>query len=105
MGGEDKVNEWARLFLTAGRYHSFGDGPGASRYHDLYTHLIKWIDEGVGPDVLVGEHVEEGNNFSRPTFMWPYYARYKGEGNDPTSWKSFESIRRPWEWEGVNDWI
>jgi len=78
MGGQDAMNETARLFMVPGMDHC-GGGPGANDF-DFITALEEWVEQGRAPESLLGTH-REGNGeatFSRPVFAYPDTARFEG---------------------------
>ncbi len=81
MGGQKNTEAFFRLFLIPGMNHC-GGGIGAMNV-DWLRILEKWVEEGTAPDSVVGTHASEGNepNFTRPLFLYPDYAKYKGTGN------------------------
>lgn len=52
------AREKVRLFMVPGMGHC-GGGPGASEW-DRLAPLVQWVENGVAPDHLVGEHRTDG---------------------------------------------
>ena len=101
MGGRDAVSEFFRLFMLPGVAHCVG-GEGPSRV-DALTALENWVEEGTAPDQLIAYKlkIDPGSGaavhlppnetqveMSRPTYPYPYVARYTGAG-DPNHWSNF----------------
>lgn len=66
--------------------------------------LLKWVDQGIAPEVIKAQHIEAGNFFERPVYRWPNMARYKG--GDPNAWTSFKPVARTAPWGAISDaWL
>lgn len=88
MGGAAKAVEFARLFLVPGVDHGMrGAGAGAT---GTQAALIRWVEEGVAPDLLLGEAKDASGKVlrTRPLFPWPQFAKYSGTG-DPNNAANF----------------
>jgi len=81
MGGREKVEGFARLFLAPGVDHGFR-GPGATPTGELKA-LLRWVEEGAPPVKLMAEHRDDGGKVvrTRPLFPYPQIAKYKGSGS------------------------
>jgi feruloyl esterase len=81
MGGSEKVERFARLFLAPGVDHGFR-GPGATPAGEMDA-ILRWVEEGTPPDKLMAEHRDQSGKLtrSRPLFPYPQVAKYKGEGS------------------------
>ncbi len=81
MGGAAKTAEFARLFLVPGVDHGMrGAGAAAT---GTQAALIRWVEDGVAPDRLLGEAKDANGKVlrTRPVFPWPQFAKYSGTGN------------------------
>jgi hypothetical protein len=81
MGGATKAAEFARLFLVPGVDHGFrGAGPTPQ---GTQAALIRWVEEGKGPDRLLGEVKDKDGKVlrTRPLFPYPQFAKYVGAGS------------------------
>ena len=86
-GGEAKVADWSRLFLSPGMGHCSG-GSAALDNFDLLTAVVNWVEKGAAPDSVTAA----GRAFpgrSRPLCAFPAHAQYKGQG-DPEDAANFE---------------
>ncbi|MER5433637.1 tannase/feruloyl esterase family alpha/beta hydrolase [Streptomyces sp. NPDC002588] len=75
MGGLDRTERFARLFMAPGVAHCSG-GPGAAPVDPLAA-LVKWVEEGKAPNTLAGANGE----LTRPLCRWPSVPRYTGHGS------------------------
>jgi feruloyl esterase len=84
QAARDKV----RLFMIPGMGHC-GDGPGLSEW-DRLEPLVDWVENGIAPDHIVGEHRTNGVvDNERRICAYPERAVYvgpRGRQNDPASW-------------------
>ncbi len=68
-GGEAKVRDWSRLFLSPGMGHCSG-GAAALDTFDLLTAAVNWVEKGTAPDQVTAT----GRAFpgrSRPSLCLP----------------------------------
>jgi feruloyl esterase len=81
MGGENKTDEFARLFLVPGVDHGF-HGAGATPI-GVNEAMIRWVEEGQAPDKLMAEKRDANGKVirTRPLFPFPQVAKYKGSGS------------------------
>jgi feruloyl esterase len=80
MGGQQKAQEFLRLFMLPGMQHCQG-GPGPNSF-DALTALERWRENGTAPDKLMAAHSTGGViDNSRPLCPHPQAAVYKGSGN------------------------
>ncbi len=116
MGGRSSTREFLRFFMIPGMGHCAG-GSGPNDF-DYLSYLEHWIEDGHAPDKIVGTHIDfdrfvqahesetnsdqekleaelrayvqdpSNRSFSRPVYLYPAYAKFKGEG-DPNSEGSF----------------
>ncbi|MCB1123242.1 MAG: tannase/feruloyl esterase family alpha/beta hydrolase [Verrucomicrobiae bacterium] len=98
MGGVEKTQEFARLFLMPGLNHGFrGDAPAATQDR-LLEAIINWVEEGRAPEILLGEQRDNDGNLirTRPWYPYPQVARYKGRGNsdDAANFSAVTPIER-----------
>jgi len=119
MGGREATREFLRFFMIPGMGHCAG-GAGANDF-DYLSYLEDWVENGHPPDKMVGAHVDlekfmqvhananhedeekfeaelqafmhdpANRTFSRPVFLYPAYAKYKGTGN-PNAADSFVAV-------------
>ncbi len=77
MGGRQKVESFARLFLVPGMLHCSG-GPGCHQA-DYLAALEAWVEQGKAPEQIIGK----GSNpiRTRPLCAYPKVAQYKGGGS------------------------
>ena len=78
-GGDVKVKDWSRLFLSPGMGHC-GGGSAALDSFDMLTASVNWVEKGTAPENVVAT----GRAFagrSRPLCAFPTHARqYKVPG-------------------------
>ncbi|MEO5924218.1 MAG: tannase/feruloyl esterase family alpha/beta hydrolase [Bryobacteraceae bacterium] len=86
-GGEAKVRDWSRLFLSPGMGHC-GGGSATLDTFDLLTSAVNWVEKGTAPDAVTATGRAFPNR-SRPLCAYPAHAQYKGTG-DPESAASFD---------------
>ena len=78
-GGEPKVKDWSRLFLSPGMGHC-GGGSATLDSFDMLTASVDWVENGQAPESVTAT----GRAFpgrSRPLCAYPTHAQYKGQGN------------------------
>ncbi len=83
MGSE--LNDWMRLFMVPGMSHcSGGNGPYS---FDIIGAIVKWREEGIPPDQMMGSNPQTG--LTRPLCPFPQYAEYDGSGSlsNGSNWK------------------
>src|SRR5665213_324278 len=75
--------EYCRLFMVPGCLHC-GGGPGASEV-DWLAIIVGWVEHGAAPGkVIASKHDYVRLRMTRPLYMYPTTAIYKGSG-DPDS--------------------
>jgi hypothetical protein len=78
--GEAETKDFYRFFPVPGMFHC-GGGPGCGNV-DWLSAAVNWVEKGIAPSMLVGEHVEGGRTTrTRPICAYPSVARYKGTGS------------------------
>jgi feruloyl esterase len=98
--GEKGAQDVLRLFLFPGMYHCFG-GDGAG-FFDILAPLMKWVEEGKGPEEIVAAKIDvppvgppPGESKAggpppmslprpmrtRPVYAYPKVAKYSGKGS------------------------
>jgi pimeloyl-ACP methyl ester carboxylesterase len=85
-GGEGRVKDWSRLFLSPGMGHCSG-GSAALDTFDFLTAAVNWVEKNSPPESVIAT----GRAFpgrSRPLCAFPAYAQYKGQG-DPEDAANF----------------
>jgi feruloyl esterase len=90
-GGLKKVQDTVRLFMASISGHCGGsDGPtwqtpgqpGYSPEGDLLQLMIRWVEQGKAPDMVLGSQVRDGKVVrTRPLCPYPAYPHYKGKGS------------------------
>jgi hypothetical protein len=78
-GGESKVRDWSRLFLSPGMGHC-GGGSAALDTFDMLSASVNWVEKGQVPESITAT----GRAFpgrSRPLCAYPAYAQYRGQGS------------------------
>lgn len=78
-GGEARVRDWSRLFLSPGMGHC-GGGSAALDTFDILSASVAWVEQGQAPESVTAT----GRAFpgrSRPLCAYPAHAQYKGQGN------------------------
>jgi feruloyl esterase len=78
-GGEAKVREWSRLYLSPGMGHCSG-GTSALDTFDFLTPVVNWVEKNTAPQSVTAT----GRAFpgrSRPLCAFPEHAQYTGQGN------------------------
>jgi feruloyl esterase len=109
MGGQDKTQDFMRLFVIPGMGHCFGgDGPDVV---DYLSALETWVEQGQAPQTLIAAKVKPSATkpgdfsywvkafprdpkdiaFTRPVYPYPLQTKYKGTG-DPTKAENFEPV-------------
>jgi len=79
MGGAEKTQEFARLFLVPGMGHC-GSGTAPNQF-DALSALDQWVEKGVAPDTMIASH-RAGTTVdrTRPLCPYPQVAKWKGSG-------------------------
>jgi hypothetical protein len=75
------IQNFARFFLVPGMGHCSG-GPGTTQF-DTLTPIVKWVEQGTAPDVLVAT-APSGTPWpgrTRPLCPYPTIASYGGSGS------------------------
>jgi hypothetical protein len=88
FGGNDRVDDFYRLFLLPGVEHC-GGGIGQQPTAALDA-LVKWVEQGDAPATLATSTVDADGNVtaSREVCRYPQVTRYDGRG-DPTDTSSY----------------
>lgn len=91
MGGYESTIDFARFYLLPALDHSFS-GAGPNPAENAFEIVVKWVEEGIVPDEIIGEKKEwmtERVLRSKPVYPYPYSTRYKGTGdiNEPSSYE------------------
>ncbi|TRX88634.1 hypothetical protein FHL15_010493 [Xylaria flabelliformis] len=83
-GGEEKTDEFYRVFMAPGLGHC-GGGPGPQIPADSLAPLVEWVENGKAPETILFS----GNGQSRNICKFPKELEYSGSGNisDAASWK------------------
>ncbi len=80
MGGRQKTQEFARLFMVPGMGHCSG-GTSPNQF-DALSALDQWVDKGTTPDSIVASHRASGVvDRTRPLCPYPQVAKWKGTGS------------------------
>ena len=78
-GGESKVKDLSRLFLSPGMGHC-GGGSATLDTFDMLSASVTWVEKGQAPESVTAT----GRAFpgrSRPLCAYPAHAQYKGQGS------------------------
>jgi len=78
-GGEAKVKDWSRLFLSPGMGHCSG-GSATLDTFDFLSAAVNWVEKNSAPESVPAT----GRAFpgrSRPLCPYPQHAQYNGTGN------------------------
>lgn len=79
MGGAQRTQEFARLFMAPGVGHcAGGPGPQPQRAFDA---VVNWVEKGIAPDVLPASRNVQGKTQTRPLCPYPAVARWDGKGS------------------------
>jgi len=80
MGGPERVQKFARLFMAPGVDHCLG-GPGPNVF-DMFGALVSWVEKDEAPDRIIASRIENGEVArTRPLCPYPAVATYKGTGS------------------------
>jgi feruloyl esterase len=103
QGSMEKTQTFFRYFLVPGMYHCDG-GPGPCNIgqsisdlsqdseYNIFTALIKWVEEGFAPERITGTAYQNGTiSFRRPVFPYPKFPHYI-EGTNPDLPSSYRGI-------------
>lgn len=87
MALDPHIRDYYRLFEAPGVGHCWGGiGPFPG---DAFASLMRWVEEGIAPDVLAGTSPPvNGKVQHRPLCPYPLVSAYKG--GDPNQASSFE---------------
>jgi hypothetical protein len=87
MALDPNVQDYYRLFEAPGVGHCWGGiGPFPG---DAFASLMRWVEEGIAPDVLAGASPPvDGKVQHRPLCPYPLVSAYNG--GDPSQASSFE---------------
>jgi feruloyl esterase len=102
-----RAGDFARLYRVPGMGHCSG-GPATEQF-DALTPLVRWVEQGVGPGVLVAQARGTGNpgganadlpatwspTRTRPLCPYPQVARYLGRGDveSAANWRCTGPLR------------
>ncbi|MFD4876084.1 tannase/feruloyl esterase family alpha/beta hydrolase [Streptomyces sp. NPDC058420] len=105
--GQDKVDDFYRLYLFPGVGHcGGGDGPGG---FDLLSQLIDWRETGKTPGAVIATKTSGGKQptvvYTRPVHPYPRLVAYDGSGDpkDAANYRAFTPERLPddhYKWAG-----
>jgi len=81
IGGLNKTQDFARLFMAPGVGHC-GGGAGPQPTGQLQA-LTDWVEHGKAPDTLTAKKTDANGNVTetRPLCAYPEAAVYKGHGD------------------------
>lgn len=81
MGGLQKVQEFARMYLAPGMYHCRG-GYGPNNF-DALGPMVSWVENGTAPDAIVASLSDTNGTVvrTRPLYPYPRRAVYTGTGS------------------------
>lgn len=112
QGGLDRTQAFFRFYVVPGMAHVAG-GPGLNEFgqgifrgaprgdsdHDLFTALIKWVEEGVAPERIIATAYVGGASphpirFQRPIYPYPKFPEYiGGDVKSPASYRGVDHER------------
>jgi feruloyl esterase len=99
MGGLEKTQQFARLYMLPGLGHCTGGS--ALPQFEMLTPLVDWVEKDVAPEEILVEHSDgEETIRTRPIYPYPIVARYDGSGSEDSA-----SNFRPFTPAQVNDAI
>lgn len=82
--GANEAADFARAFAVPGMDHCSGGADGTDKF-DAYGAVVKWVEEGVAPDVMISTaRAAAGVTWpgrTRPLCAFPKEAVYKGTGS------------------------
>jgi feruloyl esterase len=81
MGGAERTNRFARLFVAPGAQHcASAAGPAPD---DPLGAVVNWVEHHQAPDELLGTKRDASGNvvMTRPICVFPLVARFKGHGS------------------------
>jgi feruloyl esterase len=87
MGGPDKTQDFARMFMIPGATGCPGF-MGNQKDFDAFGAIQKWVEKGEAPESIVFSQRDKGQVYrTRPACAYPKVAKYKGSGdvNDAAS--------------------
>jgi feruloyl esterase len=78
---ETRIDDFYRLFMVPGMLHC-GGGTGPSSF-DAFGALVRWVEQGVAPDRIIGSHLTTNGavDRTRPLCPYPKEAIYTGRGS------------------------
>jgi hypothetical protein len=79
MGGLQRIQEFARLFMAPGIGHCSG-GPGFAPQQALES-VVNWVEKGIAPASLPASRVVDGKTQTRPLCPFPAVATWNGKGS------------------------
>ena len=80
VGGRQRADEFARLFMVPGMHHC-GGGPGANSF-DMLPALEAWVEKGIAPQQVIASRLTDGKVArTRPLCPHPSIAKYNGQGS------------------------
>jgi len=104
QGGEEKVDDFFRLYMIPGMFHCRGGG--VPDKFDFLGPIVAWVEKDEAPVRVVSRQIENDKVVrSRPLFPYPSYAKYTGQGdvNDEKNWEQAQPAKRhadeiEWVW-------
>jgi tannase/feruloyl esterase len=100
MGGFDKINSWARLFMAPGMGHC-GGGEGPNEF-DALGAMTAWLEDGIAPDRIIATNSATGH--SRPLVPYPKVPEYIGSG-DIKDAQNYVASDPPTKHNGDINWV
>ena len=88
---------WGRYILETTRLISARRPASTDPEHDVFTALVRWVEQGVAPDQLIGSGpspLDATKTLTRPLCPYPQQAKYKGSG-DTNDAANFECAAPP----------
>lgn len=82
MGGNERVNDWYRVFMAPGAGHCgarTGHGPVPT---DPFATLVDWVEKGIVPETISAAYTDaSGTEWKKDLCPWPKVPKYDGEGD------------------------
>ncbi len=80
-GGEAKLKDWSRLFLSPGMGHC-GGGSATLDTFDMLSASVAWVEKGQAPQSVIATGRAFPDSIPRPQpSAYPAHAQYKGQGS------------------------
>lgn len=82
MGGNDRVNEWYRVFMAPGVGHCGGVATYGPVPTDAFASLVDWVEKGIIPETIEAAFTDaNGTEWAKNLCPFPKVAKYNGQGD------------------------